>query len=382
MPTCQAIKSDGEMCGKRVTANNEVRCTTHMKTLQTNGPHTQARKELAYVHRARMKALLKEWHEAVPQNINAHQLNVIREEYQHRIDLLKLQQRHEMNVLSNNQRNEIIGLGFNPDEEAANRREVARHARRQDARLAWEQQVQQVQHRNQANVHIGGGAGQNNRVAVQDRALAEFVNDNQNVHTTVAVKQTKDIVERILKIPVPDGYKWNTNDCSKTIGEIITECNLTPKGTWQMTAKYCQDESIYDFEKGIYGKVLDGVWQYISKSPDKKDLCIILKQEMEDNIGMCAQGNLTRICNILSGYMEGIGVQESPAEVLGRKLPLIMEIDDQDERLKQAYDLLNELKIPVDNWLSWVAPLVDEGIVNLDSTGAGQVIGFKVVSCT
>lgn len=76
--------------------------------------------------------------------------------------------------------------------------------------------------------------------------------------------------------------------------------------------------------------------------------------------------------------MEGIGPQESPAEILGRKLPLLMEIEDDNDRLKHAYNLLVELRIPESHWLSWVEPLV-EGSVRLKSSGAGEIIGFEIV---
>ena len=125
--------------------------------------------------------------------------------------------------------------------------------------------------------------------------------------------------------------------------------------------------------------MLDGVWQFILKSPDKADLCVILKQEMEDNIGMCAQGNLTRLCNILAGYMEGIGAQESPAEILGRKLPLLMEVEDETTRLRMAFELFVELGIPEDQWLSWAEPLVENGRLSVHTSPSGQVIGIAVV---
>jgi len=372
MPTCEAIKSTGDVCGKGIRTDGN-RCTTHAKSLQTNGPHLTARKELNYKHRAAIRVLLDEASTLILNEPDLRLRQRIEEDFEHRIHLLKLQQSREMTLLVNRQEDQVRELGFNPDAEAEQRREEQRRARMENARRLWQLRFDEAR---EALHGDGGGAHGNNN----DRELERFANDNQNVHTTVAVQQTKDIIQKILNIPVPEGYRWNTEECSKTIGEIIKDCNLTPKGAWQMTARYCQDESIYDFEKGIYGKVLDGVWQYIIKSENKADLCAILKQEMEDNIGMCAQGNLTRICNILSGYMEGIGVQESPVEILGRKLPLLMEIENQEERLKEAYKLLSELGIPVDDWLSWVEPMVEDGIVNLQSTGAGQVIGFSVTS--
>jgi hypothetical protein len=193
--------------------------------------------------------------------------------------------------------------------------------------------------------------------AVQVGELRAFAGDRQNVHTTHAVKQTMDIVERILKIPVPPEYRWNMNECSKTPGEIILECKVGPTATWQMMAKYCQADNVYEMGKGIYGRVLDCVWQYIKGSEHKKDLYKILKAEMEDNIGMCAQGNLSRLANIVAGYMEGVGPQESVAEILGRLLPPLMEIEDEGERLDKAKKIMDDYHVPVDDRAAWLREL-------------------------
>jgi hypothetical protein len=193
--------------------------------------------------------------------------------------------------------------------------------------------------------------------AVQVGQLRAFAGDRQNVHTTHAVKQTMDIVERILKIPVPPEYRWNMNECSRTPGEIILECKVGPTATWQMMAKYCQADNVYEMGKGIYGRVLDCVWQYIKGSEHKKDLYKILKAEMEDNIGMCAQGNLSRLANIVAGYMEGVGPQESVAEILGRLLPPLMDIEDEGERLEKAKKIMDDYHVPVDDRAAWLREL-------------------------
>jgi hypothetical protein len=104
----------------------------------------------------------------------------------------------------------------------------------------------------------------------------------------------------------------------------------------------------------------------VKNSPDKEDLCKILKQEMTDNIGMCAQGNLSRICNILAGYMDGVGSQESIAERLGRLLPPLMEIADVGDRLRSAFKILQENSVPMSDWDTWIEPLVDEDDMVID----------------
>jgi hypothetical protein len=166
------------------------------------------------------------------------------------------------------------------------------------------------------------------------------------------------MIAKILAIDVPKEYRWNMETVSNTPGDIILACSLSPKSGWQMMSKYCQDESIYDLQKGIYGMVLDGVWQYVLKSPHKLDLCKALKQEMEDNIGMCSQGNLSRLCNILSGYLDGITQQEPVSEVLGRMLPKLLEIDDINERLSKAHKVFVENNVDESEYQTWLDPLL------------------------
>ena len=159
------------------------------------------------------------------------------------------------------------------------------------------------------------------------RALELFATDNQNVHTTVAVSQTKTIVASILEIHVPDDYKWNVYIISKTPGEIISNCHLGINAGRVMMDKYTLSDNIYEMGEGIYGKVLDGVWQYIKHSDHKTDLCKILATELKDNVGQCLQGNLSRLCNVLAGYMD-MGSQESLSEILGRRFALISTIEE------------------------------------------------------
>ncbi len=188
--------------------------------------------------------------------------------------------------------------------------------------------------------------------------LQQFARDTQNVHTTHTVYMVNQVVQRILRIPVPLDYRWNTHVVSKTVGEIVVDCKLTAHEMVEMMNRYVRDDDVYEMGKGIYGKVLDGVWQYIRNSPDKAQLCAILKQELKDNVGMCAQGNLSRLCNVLAGYMEGIGSQESVTERLGRELPKLMDIESVDERMEKAKVIMQSVALPETEWQPWLDALV------------------------
>jgi hypothetical protein len=188
----------------------------------------------------------------------------------------------------------------------------------------------------------------------RERNLADFANDNQNIHTTEVVQKTKDLVSRILRIQVPPEYETET---LKTPGEIILECGLSRNSAWQMMAKYCKDEEIYEMP-GIYPLVLNSVWQYIKASDDKEELKKILKSEMEDNIGMCAQGNLSRLCNILSGYLDGLNpVIKSLNEILGDKFAALMLVENHYERRVAGIEILREHNVPEENRAQWLEAL-------------------------
>jgi hypothetical protein len=187
--------------------------------------------------------------------------------------------------------------------------------------------------------------------------LAAFAADNQNVHTAQSVSLTKAVVERVLKIAVDKAYQWNRKTVSRTPAEIIWACSLHPQVAMQMMQKYCAADNVYEMGAGIYGRVLDGVYAYIKNSPAKKDLYKILRAELTDNLGMCAQGNLTRLCNVLAGYLEGIGSQESPADRLGRELPKLMEIEDETRRMDVARGVLRDTGLPEAEWAPWLEAL-------------------------
>ena len=197
------------------------------------------------------------------------------------------------------------------------------------------------------------------RRAVNRGELEAFAVDNQNVHRTETVKMVTTIVEKVLKIEVPKAYRWNARYISKTPGCIITDCRLSVQAGMAMMEKYSKSDNIYELGNGIYGRVLDCVWQFISKSDDKQSLCAILRTELQDNVGMCMQGNLSRLCNVLSGYIDEIKLTESPSERLGREFPKLMEIEDATERMNKATLILAEVGLPRAEWSAWTDALVN-----------------------
>lgn len=181
--------------------------------------------------------------------------------------------------------------------------------------------------------------------------------DNQNVHRSETVSFVKNSVSKIASIVIDDAdFVWNTLRVSKTPGEIIIRCSLTPAAAVLLIQKYAASDTIYNMMPGIYGKVLDGVLQFIKASEDAENLFKTLKVELEDNVEMCAQGNLSRLCNVLGGYLDGI-CTSSVAEILGNLLPPLASIADLATRYMAAVEIMKTYNVPEEKWEEWFEPL-------------------------
>jgi hypothetical protein len=82
--------------------------------------------------------------------------------------------------------------------------------------------------------------------------------------------------------------------------------------------------------------------------------------------------------------MEGIGSQESIADILGRLMPKLMEIEDLSARFNEALKVLKENNVPVSQWKSWVEPLMfDQDVemtVGFIRNAQDEVVGFVAVN--
>jgi hypothetical protein len=181
--------------------------------------------------------------------------------------------------------------------------------------------------------------------------LGDFNQDTQNVHTKEVVNPVLETAKKMMtlskkKSPEQDTFK-----------DVIVECKLSDAARKQLCFMYYSEDKIYNLKGPTYRLVLDGIWSYILKQKEdiKKDILVRMSQELEDNIGMCPQGNLSRIINILSGFMEGAGIAYK--ESLQDKMAKLSKIEEKEKRLQKAKDVLKKDKVPEDQWSAWLEAL-------------------------
>lgn len=356
MSQCAGVKHDGVRCSVMVIGEGQnLRCRTHTKTLEKVGPNQIRRDEMKYIHDkntneiyARHRQILRDAEGAdYERTYRARETEIRVEKLRYQTEFNTLELTIDRETEANNGQNADVAY-IERQRQARRVRLEAAEERRRIVRAEWNQQRQVHQQAQPIFPNV--------QHVVDQRQLAQLANDRQNVHTAVVVAKVKETVDKILLIPVPLEYRTDT---LKTSGEIILECKLSRAAAWQMMAKYCGDENIYEMGTGIYGRVLNSVWQYIKASPDAADLKKILAAEMEDNIGMCAQGNLSRLCNILSGYLDGINTDvKSKNEIIGEELAELMTSEpNEDNRREVGRLILRDHGIPFEEWNAWLEAL-------------------------
>lgn len=177
-------------------------------------------------------------------------------------------------------------------------------------------------------------------------ALQKFASDNQNVHRKVVADQTNDHTEKLLAVTVPGEQN--------TLAEVRTLFGKARKVMKDVEHWYsitlCRTEA-----DCLYKRTLDGLWALIKASEHKEELCKRLKEEMTESVGMCCEGHLSRLCNVLAGFDEAFSTVVSKGEILQQKMSEIAALDVTERTKKmRARKVLRDLAIPASEHAAWL----------------------------
>jgi len=181
----------------------------------------------------------------------------------------------------------------------------------------------------------------------QDRTLEKLSKDNQNVHTTPIVKATIEIAIKLMKLSEDIDFKEDD------IEYMLKQLRISSKAKDNFKEYYFSENSIYDLPKQTYRKVMNGLWIYIQTHPkNTKELLKVLKEELEDNTGTCAQGNLSRIVNVLNGFDKNYEVKQE--ESLNDIMLKIAKEKNISIRLDKAKKILKDRNIKGEEYIAWI----------------------------
>jgi hypothetical protein len=187
--------------------------------------------------------------------------------------------------------------------------------------------------------------------------LERLARDRQNVHTAAVVQQTNAGEEKLLAVRT-DG---------RPVGLRVLRCFAARGGSLGGVLRVANDvEHWYNYATcrtpgdRLYARVLEGLWTLIEQQPAevRAELKERLWEEASESVGMCTEGHLGRLVNVMAGFDDafqprksvGESVQEKIAEISGMDIPT-------EEKVSLARKFLTELAISAEEQAPWLDAL-------------------------
>jgi len=198
----------------------------------------------------------------------------------------------------------------------------------------------------------------NNPIENLHPAITRFLNnnktnqniysDNQSVHNyNIEFTTNKSVIDFI------SSYKCKETD----VYELINELNI-PINVKNILLNYCSDEYIHSKLQLKYKEILLPVLDFIKNNINKEELLKILYQEIQDSLGKCFQGRISRTINILNGYHECVNINISDNEQIGnliinlrKKYLNQSELEENFIKEMQERNYTNDI---IKEWLNYI----------------------------
>ena len=186
--------------------------------------------------------------------------------------------------------------------------------------------------------------------------LQKLTDDEQNVHTRVVNRQTKKYMDIIKMIDVPKGQR--------TADEIITVWLSDSNLPWSKVQPVFNDivtwgktGTIFSKDDYLYRKVIRSLWTLIKTHTGDvyKELVKRLWEECLDSVGVCGQGHISRLANVLVGFDSRF---ISPQSVMERFQQQISEISEKDigieDKISEATTIMDQIEMPPEERQAWL----------------------------
>jgi len=187
--------------------------------------------------------------------------------------------------------------------------------------------------------------------------LQRLAQDSQNVHTAPVNRQTKEGEDRLLA----------TTTDGRQVGLRILRAFSFRAGTLRDVMYVMNDvndwynrTTIRNPGDRLYGRLLEGLWALIDRQPQdvKAELIHRLWQEMVESVGMCSEGHIARLVNVMVGFDDNFKPPVSLGEVLQTKMAAIAALNiPVTGKLSQARELMTELGLSSGEQAAWLEAL-------------------------
>ena len=188
--------------------------------------------------------------------------------------------------------------------------------------------------------------------------LVAIARDPQNVHTAVVSQQTNKGLEKLLEASKDDramrGPEWFASKwLIRAYGHwSVVQRAVNDMKHWYATAS-CKTANDY-----LYRRTLDGLYIVIQQTKEPEIRMELYKRTFEEcfeSVGMCCEGHISRLCNVLVGFDDAFAPPVPFGEILQNKMAAIAALEiETEEKVKQATAFFNEFAVPEAERLAWI----------------------------
>ena len=194
--------------------------------------------------------------------------------------------------------------------------------------------------------------------------LQALARDTQNVHTREVAEQTNESTDKLL-----DFYEKNCKNRRYRAPDWFAAKWLPEKyGSWDNVVRIVEDmqrwyqtHTCRTNNDWLYKKCLDALYAMIKKTEDeeaRKELYKRAFEECSESVGMCCEGHISRLCNVMVGFDENFKPPVPIGELLQNAIAKIAQSEaDANDKIAEATKVFNELKVPEAERLVWLEAL-------------------------
>ena len=190
----------------------------------------------------------------------------------------------------------------------------------------------------------------------EKKELQKIAGDKQNVHTRVINRQTKQYMDIINSITVQKNQK--------TTDEIVTAWLSIEGMTWSKVntvyldmIEWGKTDTIFSKDDYLYRKVLRSLWSLIKTHTGEIYIELVkrLWEECNESVGVCGQGHISRLANVLVGFNSKF---ISPQNIMERFQEQIAEISGKEisvkDKISETILIMNEIEMPLEERQVWL----------------------------
>lgn len=187
--------------------------------------------------------------------------------------------------------------------------------------------------------------------------LQALAADAQNVHTAVVSTQTNAGMDKLLAmhvLPTQQTERSMVTHWMKGVSNVPwneTLRVLNDVNRW-FNARTCRAEG-----DNLYRRLLRGLVAMLNgmDAELQSELYKRLWEECREATGMCCEGHISRLCNVLVGFDDAFNPPVALGELMQQKMAAIAGLDvPEEEKRRQANAWFDDAGVPAAERVAWL----------------------------